>query len=1057
MVRSAGSSRAEARVLRAGCSVGRVSNPSGTAWKAVLRMTCFIAGFVFAWAWRAAAAEVRLPQPNRSEPISVTAQAGTRWAQGAYEVWVLQGDCRIQQGSDSASGNEAVLWILRQDVTAHKPHTVLAYLEGNVAIDIRQDGARTRLTDQAWFGRLATVASIEVRPGQVSPPPPTPPPIFGRATAQRDAAAGRVGPTSPVAAPPPATSNLPPGTRRIRVFPRSDVRTQVQWYPDRQTNQWIGVIDSGVNLIVEGLTAPERPGTPRLLGATDIGTIDVSTDRMVLWTSGVDLPELSNQLQPSHVPLEVYMEGNIVFRQGDREIRADRMYYDVANQVGTVLRAELLTDIPKYEGKLRLRAEVIRQLSRDEFYAEHAFVTSSRMGAPTYRLQAGRATLEDRRVPVIDPATGAPAVNPETGEVETVPERLVTAENDFLFLDDFPIFYWPTLSTNLEDSSLYVRRIRFRHDSVFGTQALVDLNMYQILGLRRPPLGSEWDASIDYLSLRGLGHGTKFSYNREGFLGIPGPAAGLWDYWGIQDRGNDDLGLDRRNVPPERSYRYRLFGQHRQMLSGDVQFSAALGVTSDRNFLEQYYEREWYEMKDEITGIEFKRIRDNTSWSVTADYRLNDFVTQTDWLPRGDHFWLGQSLLGDRLTWYEHTSLGYAQFRALSPPAPAQNPGDKFRFLPWEVNPATGAPVDARGERFVTRQEIDLPFQLGVVKFVPYAMGEFGHWGEDLTGQSLDRLYGQVGMRASVPMWRVDPTVQSVLWNLNGLAHKVVFDAEFSFADANRNLTQLPLYEPLDDQDIEAFRRRFVPNTFPAPLGSIPPAPAIPLMFDERFYALRTGMAGWVTAPSSEIADDLMAFRLGMRNRWQTKRGAPGEERIVDWITFDTNVTLFPKADHDNFGQTVGLLDYDARWQVGDRLALLSSGIFDFFPEGQRIVSVGTFLERPPQSGLYLGVILLDGPISNTVLAMSYSYRMSPKWVSAVSAAIDLRSQGNIGENVTITRVGESFLISGGFHADVSRGSYGASFSIEPRFLPKTRLGQAGGARIPTAGAFGLE
>jgi hypothetical protein len=841
------------------------------------------------------------------------------------------------------------------------------------------------------------------------------------------------------------------------VFSRSDARPYVNWYPDRQTNQWIGVIDSGVNMIIEGLAVPERPGTPRLLRAADIGTIDISTDRMVIWMSGLDVPDLGNQLQPNHVPLEVYLEGNIVFRQDDMEIRAERMYYDVTNQVGTVLRAELLTDVPKYEGKLRLQAEVIRRVSRDEFYAEHAFVTSSRMGAPSYRLQAGRATLENRRVPVIDPVTGVPVIDPETGETKVVPERLVTAENDFLFLDDFPVFYWPTMSTNLEDASLYVHRLRFRHDSVFGTQALVDLNMYQILGLRHPPMGSEWDASIDYLSLRGLGHGTKFSYIRDGFLGIPGPAAGLWDYWGIQDRGNDDLGLDRRSVPPERSYRYRLFGQHRQMLPGDVQFSAELGMISDRNFLEQYYEREWYEMKDEITGVEFKRIRDNTSWSITADYRLNDFVTQTDWLPRGDHFWLGQSLLWDRLTWYEHTSLGYAQFRALSPPAAAQNPGDKFRFLPWEVNPATGAPVVARGERFVTRQEVDLPFQIGVVKVVPYALGEFGHWGEDLTGQTLDRLYGQVGMRASIPMWRVDPTVQSVLWNLNGLAHKVVFDAEFSYADANRNLTQLPLYEPLDDDDIEAFRRRFVPNTFPAPPGSIPPTPAIPIMFDERFYALRTGMAGWVTAPSSEIADDLMAFRLGMRNRWQTKRGAPGQERIVDWITFDTNITLFPKADRDNFGQTAGLLDYDARWQVGDRLALLSSGIFDFFPQGQRIVSIGTFLERPPQSGLYLGVILLDGPISNTVLSMSYSYRMSPKWVSSVSAAIDLRSQGNIGENVTITRVGESFLISGGFHADVSRGSYGASFSIEPRFLPKTRLGHAGGARIPTAGAYGLE
>jgi hypothetical protein len=365
--------------------------------------------------------------------------------------------------------------------------------------------------------------------------------------------------------------------------------------------------------------------------------------------------------------------------------------------------------------------------------------------------------------------------------------------------------------------------------------------------------------------------------------------------------------------------------------------------------------------------------------------------------------------------------------------------------------------VTARGERFVTRQEIDLPLQLGVVKFVPYALGELGHWGEDLSGQPLDRLYGQVGVRASVPMWRTDPTVESILWNLHGLAHKVVFDAEFSYADANRDMTRLPLYDPLDDDSIEAFRRRFVPNTFPAPPGSFPPTPAIPIMFDDRFYALRTGMAGWVTAPSSEIADDLTAFRLGMRHRWQTKRGPPDQQRIVDWITFDSNVVFFPDKDHDNFGQTIGLVDYDARWQVGDRFALLSSGIFDFFHDGQRIISVGGFLDRPPKSGLYLGVNVLDGPISNTVLTMSYSYRMSPKWVSALSAAVDLRRQGNIGENFTITRIGESFLISGGFHADVSRGSYGASFSVEPRFLPKTRLGHAGGARIPTAGAYGLE
>ncbi len=62
-----------------------------------------------------------------------------------------------------------------------------------------------------------------------------------------------------------------------------------------------------------------------------------------------------------------------------------------------------------------------------------------------------------------------------------------------------------------------------------------------------------------------------------------------------------------------------------------------------------------------------------------------------------------------------------------------------------------------------------------------------------------------------------------------------------------------------------------------------------------------------------------------------------------------------------------------------------------------------------------------------------------------------------MGENFSITRVGESLLISLGFSADPTRNSVGVALSVEPRFLPKTRLGTVNGAQIPPAGAFGLE
>lgn len=259
--------------------------------------------------------------------------------------------------------------------------------------------------------------------------------------------------------------------------------------------------------------------------------------------------------------------------------------------------------------------------------------------------------------------------------------------------------------------------------------------------------------------------------------------------------------------------------------------------------------------------------------------RLEDFVTDTQWLPKFDHYWLGQPLVNDVFTWYEHTLLGFAQFQTLLPPPPPtpspQNPDYVFNFLPWEVS-TSGQRLNIYSAEAVTRQEIDWPFQAGPVKVVPYALGELAYWSDDRAGQNLDCAYSQVGVRATLPLWKVDPDVKSDLFNVNGLAHKIFFNAEFAWTDVNKDLSQLPLYEPLDDYSIEDFRRRFVPLTFPFQPGFPPSLQPIPAQFDERSYAIRSAMAGWVTAPSMEIAGDLMALRLDMENRWQTKARPSG-------------------------------------------------------------------------------------------------------------------------------------------------------------------------------------
>src|SRR5262249_33470771 len=147
------------------------------------------------------------------------------------------------------------------------------------------------------------------------------------------------------------------------------------------------------------------------------------------------------------------------------------------------------------------------------------------------------------------------------------------------------------------------------------------------------------------------------------------------------------------------------------------------------------------------------------------------------------------------------------------------NPADAadFKLLPWETN--------AIGGRYITRQEIDAPFQLGVVRFIPYGLGEFAHWDQAYNHNDLNRLYGQAGLRASVPFWSVNSQVENSLFNLHGLAHKIVLDGDFSYADANQHLDQLTLYDPVDDDSQEHFRRRFAFNTYGG---------TTPLQFDER-------------------------------------------------------------------------------------------------------------------------------------------------------------------------------------------------------------------------------
>ena len=158
---------------------------------------------------------------------------------------------------------------------------------------------------------------------------------------------------------------------------------------------------------------------------------------------------------------------------------------------------------------------------------------------------------------------------------------------------------------------------------------LTHWNGYELLGIKNKPAGTDFDVEPGLpeqarLRLRRLVHTTTATACSASPATRP-----AWPISGAsKTTGVDDLGQDRGAVPPEASYRYRLFWQHREMLPYDLQLSAELGWISDRNFLEEYYKSEWDTLKDEThrRGAE-TRHRTTVPGASRPTYRVNDFFT----------------------------------------------------------------------------------------------------------------------------------------------------------------------------------------------------------------------------------------------------------------------------------------------------------------------------------------------------------------------------------------------------------------------------------------------
>ncbi len=958
--------------------------------------------------------ETAIPAPETpTGSLHIAADYATEFSLDGAIVYVLRGRCRVEQESIRLQSDRMVIWRKPQPHPQRIEYDV--YLEGNSRID--QPGDSHSAPTSYFQMTSRSVPTLEFR-RKVAPAELVREPLFDRATSaysrlHRERLIPTTRHSTMVAQGPELRApqvNEPTGAlRRVRIFPRSGVPYNVLSFESRTTTppEQIWVLTGGINILVDD--------------GSNLPTADLSADRIVIWTQKSEGGEFSaDTVQTQDTPYQVYLEGNIVIRQGTNILRATHGFYDARENRAIVNKAELKTLVPALNGNIRIRADRIRQLSRDRFHAQNAWATTSTFGFPGYRLQATDVILENRPTPGWL-GGGDTAIDPMTGMVVQQQTPWITTRNNTFLVENVPLFYTPYLSAPAEDPNIPIRRVKVGHDSIFGMRAEVTWDVTKLLGIDAPR-GFQWDLQTDVFSDRGPAVGTSAQIQGEGLTGLPGPYTTEGRFYYVNDGGVDNLGLDRRTLTPETDDRYRLELEHRQVLPGDIKLFGELSLISDRNFIEQYYESEFDTGDDKETKIHVEQNLGNQKWVIRGNAQLNEFENTTEWYPRADHYILGQPLLTGLVNWSSHSSAGYGRLNSAVAPT---DPTDVFSPLPYVA--------DVQGAVLMTRQSLTAPFHFGPVKVSPYVLGEAAYWSQDINGNSLDRVFGTAGVKSSLMFSKVFPGIYSRIFNLNGIAHKMLLEAEYSYTDSSRGIDSIAQYNDIDDNAQERFRQRFLTNTFGGTL---------PDVYEPRFYAIRSGAGLSVSAPYHELIDDQQVVRAAWRHRLQTKVGSPGKMRIKDWMTLDLEASFFPDADRDNFGEDFGLIGVKYRWNVGDRTSLLANLYQDLFDNAQNVWNVAVLTQRGQRGSAYVGIRQIQGAgLDSKILSASYTYRMSPKWSSTLGTAYDLDEGRDSGQSITITRIGSDFLMNVGLRYDASKGASGITFSITPRFLPIRGIG----------------
>ncbi len=677
---------------------------------------------------------------------------------------------------------------------------------------------------------------------------------------------------------------------------------------------------------------------------------------------------------------EIYAEGNVIVTRGGQKLSCERFYYNDISEKGAIVdvRLKAYSKDLKVDFFAMAKEARINGKNKEKLVADDVSLTSCSYGAPHYHLTVDHATLlgsdevAERKKGHVGFSGFGEDWNVDFDEL--VPE-----------FSGIPFFYVPGLSVGPWLMNFPLRTIRFGHSSRFGNFVYADFGSRIRMRDENGKL-KQWgdvDLKVDWRQVRGWAGGVDFQYKWNGYKGY------LDSYYLHDDGRRPGSEFDSQFPPLEHPDRGKLHWFHRQDLDEQWRYELEAYYLSDRSLLEEFFPREFKEMKDPETAAYVRWMNANMGAFLLGRFRLNDFQTQDEFLPRADFNLLAQPILGsfaDNV--YLTERVDTVQIRRRFDEDLALQSVET-----WRVDAIT---------------QLSVPFDFRYFQIAPYIQNRLTWYEGDLMDDPRlrDVWTGGTRLTAQIHTTQADTSWERV--GIRGLRHVVEVETRYS--------------------------NNFVNNVDPADLFPYEPVDQI-RRYEEVAFEVRQR---FLTKDAGNRPFEFLTLTLGIEYYPDSARdtGGPNANNTTppaNWIplTNDPTTGVYGRRLWSN-------VHYDFSLRPRNFFAVSGSGEYNPVTHAEEVREWG--LTMTPFEGFTgtLGQTKAKGVTDAFSLGMTWA--LTPKWSVSVQGQYDFRIHEYLAQELVVARDFHDFSIEVVFERDFTRDENRFLVAAVPKFLGKAGL-----------------